>query len=97
MYFQNLSQRNVPSDEFKLLVNPTDKMLLDKAKAEIKNVLKNTRSALHIDEHEPVDAHTAFAAATPRHFIEQFHQYLLTTLEVGQPSTLTFKDIYHHS
>ena len=45
-FFGNLPKRRVPPEIFKLAFNPTDKMLLEKAKGEIHNSINKARSTL---------------------------------------------------
>ena len=92
-YCGDLSKRVATAGQFKLLHNPTDEMLLEKWRVESKNALNNIRSTLQIDKDTQIDAAAALAAVTPRHYIELLQRYLLTTIEPGESTTWTFKDL----
>ena len=83
----------MPRESFKLAFNPTDKILLEKAKVEIHNSINKARSTLSLTQDHPIDAPVAMVAAMPRHFLEHFHTYLKTTLELGAQPTWSFSDI----
>ena len=83
----------MPAGNVKLTFNPTDKILLEKAKVEIHNSLNKARSTLNLTEDHPIDAPVAMAAVMPRHFMEHFHTYLNTTLEADVQPTWNFSNI----
>ena len=92
--YGNLPKRHSPDSDFKLKFNPTDAMLLKKAKVEIAQSLKKARRQLFlVEEHQPIDPAAAFAAVLPRQFLEYFHDYLKTSLKENEHATWTFSDI----
>ena len=74
--------------------NPTDEMLLEKAKVEIKNYLRKARTHLYLsDDGQEMDPTAAFAAVLPRQFLESFHKYLKTSVRNRESPTWIFSDI----
>ena len=89
----DLPKPRVPPGNFKLTFNPTDKMLLEKAKVEIHNSLNKARSTLSLTQDHLIDALVSVATVMPRHFLEHFHTYLKTTLKAGAQPTWSFSNI----
>ena len=74
--------------------NPTDEMLLEKTKVEIKNSLSKARNHLYLsDDDQEMDPTAAFAAVLQRQFLESFHKYLKTSLKNSESPTWIFSDI----
>ena len=89
--FNGLSSR-VTTSQFKLLYNPVDGYLLDKAKKEVKHLLSCGRRKLHgADDGQVVTALDAFACALPSTFIRYLKEWTLTADDTTAASRISFK------
>ena len=68
-------------------------MLLKKATIEVEHSLLKARSKLNMEKGDIIDPGAAFAAVTPRHFVELFHDYLKTSLREGEYPDWSLSDI----
>eukprot|EP00984_Skeletonema_dohrnii_P032459 scaffold26691_cov108-Skeletonema_dohrnii-CCMP3373.AAC.1 len=88
------TQLSPPGDTTKVLYNPVDEMLHEKATAEIEQSLSKGRLKLfQVDQGQPFDESSAFAAALPWGFFEQFDKYLRAGLEEGERKDWSLEDI----
>ena len=91
--FGGLPTRRMPDGDFKLQYNPTDKMLLAKAKVEVTHSLSQARKLLKLADNQEINPAAAFSAVIPCKFIESFHAYLEAPLKIGATPSWTFSDI----
>ena len=91
--FGDLPKRRMPDGDFKLVYNPTDEMLLAKAKVEVKHSLSQARKRLKFADDQEINPAAAFSAVIPRKFLESFHAYLEAPLKVGDTPSWSFSDI----
>ena len=91
--YGDAAKRSLPHDGFNLEYNSTDKMLLEKAKLEVRQSLERARTNLGIESTQDISPSDAIGAVIPRHFLEQFHEYLQSSLDKDERQSWSFQDI----
>ena len=92
--FPTLSTKALDPKKFKLEYNPTDTLLLEKAKAEVKQSLRKARLKLFgFDAGQPINAGAAFASALSPDFLRSFHKYLISGLPRDKSSRRALKHL----
>eukprot|EP00986_Skeletonema_menzelii_P000633 scaffold176_cov69-Skeletonema_menzelii.AAC.1 len=74
--FEGLSTRLTSSDDFELLYNFADPILLDKTKVEVRHSLEAIKRKLRLKDETDMDVVDAFAGAMPEPFLVIFHEWL---------------------
>ena len=92
--FGGASTRVLDPTQFKLEYNSTDSLLLEKAKAEVRQSLHKAREKLFdVDQGQSLDAGAAMAATLPEDLLRAFHKYLKSGLKPNEKPSWSLGDI----